>query len=151
MENSAQRPIRGFKLIFTVLGIIYVMLASSALVRGATVLEDFGVSPELAADPVLADFFMFFYQLMAFVGVLMVLFGWVTRERKRQSLVAAVFCVGNLLWAWRDLGTSDSAFGNRLYQGEATLMFVFIDLTWAVIFGALAIIGIVGGRAIEPT
>jgi hypothetical protein len=91
---------------------------------------------------VLEDFFLFFYQLMAFVGVLTVLFGLVTRERKSQVVVAAGFCLANLLWAVRDLGTSDSAFGNRLYRGEATLVFVYIDLGVAAIFGALAIVGV---------
>ncbi len=63
-------PIRGFALVFTVIGALYVVLASSMIVRGSAALVEFGVAPELAAEPVLADFFGFFYQLMAFVGVL---------------------------------------------------------------------------------
>jgi hypothetical protein len=135
-------PIRGFKLVFVVLGIIYVFFATSMLVRGVVVLQDFGVSAPLVSEPVLEDFFMFFYQLMAFVGVLTALFGLVTRDRRSQVLVASVFCLVNLLWAARDLSTSDSAFGNRLYHGEATLVFVFINLAWAAVFGALAIAGL---------
>ncbi|MBC8069634.1 MAG: hypothetical protein IAG13_14955 [Deltaproteobacteria bacterium] len=133
--------IRGFKPVFTVIGALYVALASSMLVRGAAALVDFGVAPELAAEPVLADFFLFFYQLMAFVGVLTIVVGWVVHGRRGQALVAAVFCAANVLWALRDLGTSDSAFGNRLYQGEVTLVFVAIDVALALAFGAVAIRG----------
>ena len=81
---------------------------------------------------------MFFYQLMAVVGVLMVLFGHVTQPGRAQLLVARVFFVLNVLCAWRDLSTSDSRFGNRLYQGEKTLVFVFISLAFAAAFGFLA-------------
>lgn len=41
----------------------------------------------------------------------------------------------------RDLVTSDSPFGNHLYRGEATLVFVLIDFAIAATFGALAIVG----------
>jgi hypothetical protein len=46
---------------------------------------------QVASDPVLTDLFMFFYQLMAYIGVLTVVFGFVTRERRAQAQVASVF------------------------------------------------------------
>jgi hypothetical protein len=116
-------------------------MAASALVRGVSLLRDFGVSEAQLASPVLADFFSFFYQLMAYVGGLMVLLGWVTREGRAQIAVSAVLSVANLCFAFRDLQTSDSPFGNQLYRGQATLVFVLIDLTIAAIFGALALVG----------
>lgn len=130
--------IRGFATVFTVIGALYVAMAASMLVRGVDALLDFGVAPELVAQPVLEDFFLFFYQLMAFIGVLKIVIGRVVRGRSNQALVAAVFCVANVVWGLRDLQTSDSAWGNRLYKGEATLMFVAIDGLLIVIFGAFA-------------
>jgi hypothetical protein len=132
-------PIRGFKPVFTTIGVIYILLASSWLLRGTSVLRDFGVPESLLSAPVLEDFFMFFYQGMAFVGVLTVLFGHVTREGKAQLLVAGVFCVKDLLAALRDLATSDSRFGNHLYKGDKTLIFVYIDLAFAAAFGYLIV------------
>lgn len=131
--------IRGFKPTFTIMGVIYVLLASSMLVRGPAVLRDFAVPEAVATEPVLRDFFLFFYLLMAFVGVLTILFGQVTRERRAQLLVAGTFCVWNLVAAGRDLLTSDSRFGNHLYKGEATLVFVWIDLAFAVTFASLIV------------
>jgi len=131
--------IRGFKAVFTTIGVIYVLLASSWLVRGSSVLRAFGVPESLSSAPVLEDIFLFFYQFMAFVGVLTVLFGHVTRERRTQLLVASVFCVSNILWALRDLSTSDSRFGNHLYKGDKTLLFVYMDLAVAAAFGYLIV------------
>lgn len=137
-----QPPIPGFKAIFTTIGVLYVILASSVLVRGVEVMRDFAVPESLISSPVFQDFFSFFYQLMAAVGVLTMLFGHVTRERRAQVIVASVFCVLNLLLAIRDLSTSDSRFGSHLYRGEATLVFVSIDLALALIFGWVALRGL---------
>jgi quinol-cytochrome oxidoreductase complex cytochrome b subunit len=129
--------VRGFKVVFTVIGVLYVLMASSMLVRGPDVLREFGVVEPIVASPVLADFFLFFYQLMAALGVLMVLIGHVTREGAAQRWVAGTFCVFNVLVMLRDLSTSDSRFGNHLYLGEKTLVFVFISLVFAIAMGVL--------------
>ena len=104
-------------------------------------LRDFGVSEADVSSPVLADFFSFFYQHMAYVGGLIVLFGWVTRAGTAQIAVSLVLSVANLVFAFRDLQTSDSPLGNHLYRGDATLVFVLIDLAIAAVFGALAWVG----------
>lgn len=132
--------LRAFKPTFVALGLAYVLMASSALVQGTAFLEDFGVPRTLASDPVLTDFFTFFYQLMAYVGVLIVLFGLVTRERRAQAHVASVFFVASILLALRDLSTSDTRFGTALYKGDATVFFVVVSLVYAVVFGGLAIL-----------
>jgi hypothetical protein len=142
--------IRWFRAVFTALGGLYVLMAASALARGVGMLRDFGVPDEAVRSPVLGDFFSCFYELMAFVGVLMVLFGHVTRGRRAQAQVAAVFAVSKFLFALRDLSTSDSRFGDRLYKGEATLVFVIIGVAYALVFAAVAVAGFVGARR-EPT
>lgn len=134
-------PIRGFRAVFTVVGGLYVLMAASMLVRGVGVLRDFGVPEPLLRAPVLEDFFLFFYELMAFVGVLIVTFGHTVTTRRAQVAAALVLALGNLAFAVRDLATSDSPFGNQLYRGDATLVFVAIDVALAAAFGALVILG----------
>lgn len=136
-----------FRPAFVVMGLAYVLMASSALARGTPFLEEFGVSHAVASDPVLTDFFTFFYQLMAYVGVLTVVFGLVVRERRAQALVSSVFFVASVLLALRDLSTSDSRFGSALYKGEQTLVFVAVSVVYATVFGALAIAGFRRGAA----
>ena len=139
--------LQAFKPAFVVLGLIYILMASYALVRGTALLEDFGVSPAVASDPVLTDFFVFFYQLMAYIGVLIVVFGLVTRERRAQAQVASVFFVASVLLAFRDLSTSDTRFGSALYKGEETVFFVAVSVVYALVFGVLAVMGFRRGPA----
>lgn len=139
--QESPRSIPWFKLVFTVLGAVYMLLALSMLVRGVDALRPFAVPESTIADPVLQDFFFFFYQLMAYIGVLTVLLGHVARELKTQRLVASVFCLANLLITLRDLTTSDSRFGNRLYKGEDTMVFVYIGLIYTAAYGLLAVRG----------
>ncbi len=142
LMTQSQPEIRGFKHVFTVIGAIYILLASSWIVRGPGVLRDFAVPERVIAEPVFGDFFSFFYQYMAFGGVLQVLFGRVTRGLRAQTLVACVYTAANVFFALRDLSTSDSRFGNHLYRGDATLLFVVTDLAFASAFGALAVAGL---------
>lgn len=137
-----QPPLRGFKTTFTVVGAVYALMAGSWVVTGPRVLLEFGVSESLVAEPVLVDFFDFFYQLMAYVGVLTIVCGHIARERKTQTFAAAVFCAANFLFMLRDMSTSDSAMGNSLYEGDKTLVFVFVDLTLVLIFGSFVVRGL---------
>lgn len=136
--NGSAPPTRAFKACFVGIGGLYVLLASSMLVRGVAVLRDFAVPESLLVEPVFEDFFLFFYELMAVIGVLMAVLGAVVRDRKGQVLASLVLCVFNLFAMWRDVGTSDSPLGNHLYKGSATLVFVFIDLALALVFASVA-------------
>ncbi len=131
--------LRAFRPLLVALGLAYVLMASSALVQGTPFLEDFGVSHDIASDPVLIDLFMFSYQMMAYIGVLFVMLGLVTRERRAQAQVAAVLFVTSLLLTLRDLSTSDTRFGNALYEGEATVIFVVVGAAYSLVFGGLAL------------
>lgn len=138
--------LRGFRPVFVTLGILYVAMAGSALAHGVDMLRDFGVPADVVAQPVLADFFSFFYLHMAYVGGLTILFGLVTRERRAQQWVCGVFALANLGFGFRDLATSDSRFGNHLYRGDATLVFVILDVAYALAFAAVLVLGARAGR-----
>jgi hypothetical protein len=147
--SQSQVGIRGFKAIFTTLGSIYALMAGSMLARGTRALLEFGISERLIREPVFEDFFLFFYQLMLVIGVLIVLFGHVVREHRSQLLVAGIFTALNVLTALRDLVTSNSRFGNHLYSGRV-LVFVYISLAYAVVFGFLVVRGLMATRARQP-
>jgi hypothetical protein len=133
------QPQPGFKATLIIVGAVYASMACSMVLRGPAALAEFGVPERVYGEAVLGDFFMFFYQLMAGVGVLIALLGYVARERRHQLLVSSVLCVANILVAFRDLATSDSALGSRLYGGPKTLVFVAISLALALVFGVLAL------------
>jgi hypothetical protein len=90
------------------------------------------------ALPVFADFFYFFYELMALVGVLIGVLGITTRGRARQRKVAGLLCAVMLALLWRDLTTADWALGSRLYRGPGTLVPPLISLVLALAFAWVA-------------
>lgn len=144
MSDTKRDSIPGFKIVLTVIGLVYMAMGASMVARGVGALRPFGVPEEIVASPVVSDLFMFFYELMMCVGALMVLFGHVTVGRTRQIAVAATFMVLDILAAYRDLSTSDSPLGNRLYRGPETLVFVAISVTLALTFGTLVALGLRG-------
>jgi hypothetical protein len=148
--SEPTRGIPGFKLVFTIIGVVYSAMGASMVVRGVGALRPFGVPDDVIASPVMGDFFTFFYELMTFIGALMILFGHVTVGRGRQTAVAAAFAVFDVLAGLRDLSTSDCRFGSRLYHGEATLVFVAIDVALALAFAALVVLGLRGGSTRRP-
>jgi hypothetical protein len=144
--TESSTGLRAFKPAFIALGAGYVLMSSTALVKGTAFLEDFGVAHELASDPVLTDFYVFFYQLMAYVGVLTIVFGLVTRGHRAQAQVASVFVVANVLTALRDLSTSDTRFGSAIYKGDETIVFIVVSVVYALVFAVLAVLATRGSR-----
>ena len=138
---------RGFRVTLTIVGVGYALMAFSALARGPDMLGDFGVSPSVYEDAVLRDVFMFFYELMAWVGMLIVLLGHVARERSTQLVVSSVLSAANVLIALRDLSTSDSSLGNHLYRGSKTLVFVDISVALALVFATLVVLTARGAKS----
>lgn len=145
--SQNQLEIRGFKVVFVILGVVYMMMASYALIAGTEFLCEFGVPKSVYAEPVFTDIFMFYYQLMWIVGLFTLLFGLVTRGLSAQRLIASAMCATHLFISWRDLSTSDSRFGNHLYHGEKTLVFVYIGLAIALAFGVVALLGFLPMRS----
>jgi hypothetical protein len=137
LEERDQAP--GWKPLCITMGVVYVLLALSMLVRGVGIMTGFGTPDELVRSPVFADFFSFFYELMALVGVLIALLGITTQGRALQQKIASVLCSVNLALAARDLSTADWAFGSRLYRGPGTLAPVAISLVFALAYAWVAL------------
>lgn len=136
-EERDQAP--GWKPLCISVAVLYVLLALSMLVRGVNIMTGFGTPDELVRSPVFADFFSFFYELMALVGVLIGLLGITTQGRARQQRVAGVLCAVMLALLWRDLSTADWALGSRIYRGPGTLAPPLISLLLALAFGWVAL------------
>jgi uncharacterized membrane protein len=100
VSDTKRDSIPGFKIVLTVIGLVYMAMGASMVARGVGALRPFGVPEEIVASPVVSDFFTFFYELMMCVGALMVLFGHVTVGRTRQIAVAATFMVLDVLAIW---------------------------------------------------
>jgi hypothetical protein len=129
----------GWRPLCITVAVLYVVLALSMLLRGAEIMTGFGTPGEVVRSPVFADFFYFFYELMALVGVLIGLLGITTEGRARQQKVAGLLSAVMLALLWRDLTTADWALGSRLYRGAGTLVPPLISLVIALAFAWVAL------------
>ena len=136
LEERDHAP--GWRPLCITVAVSYVLLALSMLVRGVEIMIGFGTPDEVVRSPVFADFFYFFYELMALVGVLIGLLGITTRGRAQQQKVAGLLCAVMLALLWRDLSTADWALGSRLYRGPGTLVPPLISLVIAIAFAWVA-------------
>jgi uncharacterized membrane protein len=135
---EARDQARGWRPLCITVGVVYVLLALSMLVRGVDIMRGFGTPDEVVRSPVFADFFYFFYELMALVGVLIGLLGITTQGRARQQKIAGLLSAVMLALLWRDLSTADWALGSRLYRGPGTLAPPLISLVIALAFAWVA-------------
>ena len=134
------RYLPGFRTICTVVSIAYVVLGGSMVVRGPrAAMEQFGVPEVVLSSAHFADFFHWVFVHMMVLGVMIGLLGQYVREGKPQAIVARVLLLLELHYTYLDLRTSDSAFGNRLYRGSASLIPVMIDVLVTLSFLYLSV------------
>lgn len=130
----------GFKRACSVVGVTYVLLASSMLARGAeTAMRPFGVPDAILRSPHYADYFHFTFVHMVTLGVLIFLLGRYAERGNAQRTIARVLCLVQVHYAWLDLRTSDSALGNHLYRGAGTMIPPMIDVAVALCFAFLGV------------
>ncbi len=71
---------------------------------------------------------------MFMIGVLLILIGFLAEDPVKKLWAARVLVMVHLVYAYLDLKTSDNYFGNALYQGPASVIPVFIDCFYILLF-----------------
>jgi len=136
--NEAKSHLPGFRRACTVVGVLYVALGGSMVLRGPRqVLQPFGVPELVLSSPHFADFFHWVFVHALVLGVLIGLLGRYVVDGSSQRIVSRVLCVAELHYLYLDLRTSDSPLGNGLYRGSASLIPPIIDLAVAILFAIL--------------
>jgi hypothetical protein len=138
MPPDTRPALPGYRLLCTVVGVLYALLGASMKLRGPdAAMAGFGVPAEVLAAPHFTDFFQFLFLHMMVIGLLVGVLGWQVTGAGRQRAVARLLCAVELLYAAFDLRTADWALGSRLYQGAGSLVPPLLDLALAVAFGWL--------------
>ena len=134
-----------FRRVMTGLGALWVFLASTILVRGTEEsLREFAVPEAVLTSAHFDDAITWVYVHMVVLGVLMIGLGrWVTDPRAQRNL-ARLFVVAQLIYLYLDIRSSDSALGNGLYQGPASLIPVVMGIVFLIAFLVAAV---ASGRA----
>ncbi|MBY0426971.1 MAG: hypothetical protein K2Q22_15150 [Cytophagales bacterium] len=111
-----------FKTTFIVMGVTFMFLSGSLFVKGLIPsMAEFKVPEPVLSSPHYFDAILWVYVHMIVLGLLIFLMGIsvtdVTKQRWITMALIAVMCV----YGYLDFRSSDSVFGNGLYQGPASI------------------------------
>jgi hypothetical protein len=138
MSDDSRSRLPGYRLLCTVVAMLYVLLGASMKLRGPhEAMGPFGVPKAVLDAPHFVDFFQFLFLHMMVIGLLIGLLGWTVQGARRQRTVARVLCGLEVLYAYMDFRTSDSPLGNGLYQGRGSLVPPLMDVALALLFAWL--------------
>ena len=120
---SCKHPLPGFRRVCLVISVAYVLLGASVLVRGgAASMAEFGVPAATIASPHYADAIWWVYVHMIILGLVIGVVGRFAESPRLRLWFARVLLAAHAYYLYLDTRTSDSALGNGLYQGPASVV-----------------------------
>src|SRR4051812_43789390 len=120
---TTPRFLPGFRWTCRITGALYVLLAGSILARGAAVaMAPFGVPDVVLHAPHYADAIFWVYSHQLVLGLLLLVLGQVVEEPRAQRAIARALLGAQLYFVGLDVRSSDTALGDGLYQGPASIM-----------------------------
>ena len=125
----------GFRTACVVTGVLDVLLGGSVLARGgAASLAEFEVPPATIASPHYADAISWVYVHMIVLGCVLALVGVLGQGARLQRWFSRLMLGAHACYLYLDVRTSDSALGNGLYQGPASIVPAVIVLGMLLLF-----------------
>ena len=133
------RPLKkllpGFKATCIIVGTLDMLLASSMFAKGVMQgMAEFKVPQAQLASPHYADAMSWVFLHMFMIGALIISIGLLAESPRKKVWVARVLVLMHCVYAFLDIQTSDNYFGNALYQGPRSVIPVFIDLLYILLF-----------------
>lgn len=120
---SCRHRLPGFRTTCLVLGATYVLLGASILVRGgAAAMAEYGVPAATLASPHYADAIWWVYVHTIVLGLVTGVVGLYAEGERLRRVFARVLLGAQASYLWLDVRSSDSALGNALYQGPASIV-----------------------------
>jgi hypothetical protein len=131
----SKKLLPGFKATCLIVGTLDILLASSMFAKGVMRgMAEFKVPQHLLASPHYEDAMSWVFLHMLMIGVLIINIGVLAENPAKQVWVARVLVLMHCVYAFLDVQTSDNYFGNALYQGPRSVIPVFIDLLYILLF-----------------
>jgi hypothetical protein len=129
-----------FRVSCVVVGVLYVLLGASVLVRGgAASLAEFGVPADTLASPHYADAIWWVYTHMIVIGLMIVVVGWFAQGVKLKRSFARLMFTAQVYYLILDVRASDSPLGSGLYEGPASLVPAVIGALVMLVFAHLSV------------
>lgn len=139
MKNLT-RFLPGFKATYITVGVLFVLLASSLFLQGIpAAMEQFNIPTETLNSPHYLDAMLWTYSHMIILGLVITLMGFLAEGDKLKVWMSRLLLGANAYYTFLDFRSSDSALGNGLYEGEASLAPAIIALGITLLFLQLVV------------
>lgn len=119
---SCQHRLPGFRTSCLIIGALYVLLSAGILAQGgAPAMAQYGVPEATLSSPHYGDAIVWVYLHMLVLGLVIGVVGWYGRGAQLQRMFSRVLLAAHIAYLTLDVIHSDSALGNGLYEGPASL------------------------------
>jgi hypothetical protein len=123
-----------FKPACLIVGTLDVLVGAAILVRGVpTAMAEYGVPEQTLASPHYVDAINWVYVHTVVLGLLIALVGWRARDATLKLWFSRLMVAAYVVYGTLDFTHSDSALGNGLYEGSASV----VPAVMAVVMGLL--------------
>jgi hypothetical protein len=140
MGMSCAHRLPRFKTSCVVVGILYVMLGASVLVRGgAASLAEFGVPADTLASAHYADAIWWVYTHMIVIGLMTGVVGWFAQGVQLKRWFARLMFLAHVYYVILDVRASDSPLGSGLYEGPVSMVPAVIAALVLLVFAHLSV------------
>lgn len=133
--NAVKRFLPGFRTTCFIVGGLDIFLAGSIFLQGVmNMMAKYKVPAEQLSSAHYEDAMSWVFLHMFMIGVLIILIGYAVENPVKQTWVARILVLVHCVYAFLDIRSSDNPFGNALYQGPESVMPVFFDLLYILLF-----------------
>lgn len=105
------------------------------LIRGIQEgMAEFNIPEIILASAHYQDAMFWVFLHMSMIGILIILIGILAENPQKKIWTARVLVLMHCVYLFLDVRTSDNYFGNGLYQGPGSLLPVFVDVFYILLF-----------------
>jgi len=146
--QGAPSRIPAFKPLMITIGVLYVLMASSILLRDVgESLGPFGLPQATLDSPHFQDAIIWVYFHMTVLGGAFIVVGFKSRTLSFQRAFVRFCFVAHLGYVYLDVRSSDTALGIALYKGPASAVPAVIAAIFLLCFAALSLLPARSGQA----
>ncbi len=147
--SAIKKFLPGFRTTCFIVGGLDIFLAGSIHLQGVmNVMAKYKVPADLLASAHYNDAMSWVFLHMIMIGILIIMIGTLAEDAVKKLWAARVLVVMHLVYLISDISTSDNPFGNGLYKGEESVIPVFFDILYVLLFLRLSF-GKVSKRSAE--
>ena len=138
--KTIKKPLPGFRATCLIVCGLYVFLAGGLFLQGLMKsMSNYNVPAEILASSHYYDAIFWVYTHMIVIGLLIGCVGLYAENFKLKKRLSILLFFAHFFYTYLDFRSSDSYFGNGLYQGTASVFPAIVSLVITLLFLNLSI------------